>query len=382
MQYRPRLTEEEYNLVQRFREGKLNSETGSIDREPKPFVLSAWDDETGMMMDIKRYCEFYKLPFDNIISYKLVSHTGVPFYNVLFKESKLADDAVTFDEIKEVLNKELTRTYKPFLNPEHSRNREGVLKWSDLHFGAHIRNLLLTKDYDSSVLRYSLLKSVYEVNTHSFSRTHVHICGDLIESFSGLNHVNSWQSMNKDEIGSKAIMLCCELLDEVLRNVENLGEVKIVAGNHDRISKDNDEDVKGGAAELIAWGLKLKGYSVEFHPMIITHKVEGINHINLHGHMGISKKPTQEILWKFGEKGCFNFIFEGHLHTIIEKLTVSQREKYKTTKDDEIDHRRMHLPSFFTGNYYSETLGFTSNAGYVIVSDNGRGLPNLFMGAI
>ena len=136
------------------------------------------------------------------------------------------------------------------------------------------------------------------------------------------------------------------------------------------------------AAELIAWGLKLKGYNVDFHPFITTHLVEGINHINLHGDKGISKRSTEDILWKYGCQGVFNFIFEAHLHSIIQKLSISQRSAFKTIKDDGLDHRRMHLPPFFTGNYYSETLGFNTNAGYTIVWDNGSKLPNVFSGSI
>ena len=74
--------------------------------------------------------------------------------------------------------------------------------------------------------------------------------------------------------------------------------------------------------------------------------------------------------------------FEAHLHSLIEKMSVTQREKFKVVRDDAIDHRRMHLQSFFTGNYYSETLNFNSNAGYCIVWNNGGGLPQVFNGCV
>lgn len=356
----------------------IKNESKSNDYK-KPLILSAWNVK-GFMMDIDEYCDFYKLPRVDISSYKLVSHTGTPFYNIVFKE-KSPDDDIDLDYIRSVLSAELSKTYK-YKPKGFKKDKEGVLKWADLHFGAHIRNLVLTKDYDSSILLKGLLESVETTNNFGFKKVHVHINGDLIESFSGLNHINSWMSLDKDEIGSKAVMLCCELLENALSKIDNLGSVKIVAGNHDRLSKNNDEDVKGGAAELIAWGLKLKGFDVEFHPYIVCHLVEGINHINLHGDKGISKRSTEEILWKYGTKGAFNFIFEAHLHSIIEKLSISQRDKFRTIKDDAIDHRRMHLPSLFTGNYYSETLGFNSNAGYTLIWDNGNKLPNVFSGAI
>ena len=94
------------------------------------------------------------------------------------------------------------------------------------------------------------------------------------------------------------------------------------------------------------------------------------------------KRSTKDIIWDYGTKGVFNFVFEAHLHSLIEKMSVTQREKFKVVRDDAIDHRRMHLQSFFTGNYYSETLNFNSNAGYCIVWNNGGGLPQVFNGCV
>lgn len=370
------ISDDDYaKVLEEFRENKVQakSDTKPNDYNKKAFVLSAWDVKTGRMMNINDYCIHYTLPREDISSYKLVSHTGNPFYNIVFKE-KIEDSSIDFEAIRLILNKELKKTYK-YTKTKHTEQVQGVLKWSDLHFGAHINNLINTPDYDSSILENMLNYSVVKLNKQGYIKSHVHINGDLIESFSGLNHINSWMSLNKNEIGSNAIMLCCEMLDRVLKNINNLGCIKIVAGNHDRLSKANDEDVKGGAAELIAWGLKLKGYDVEFNPMIITHLVDGINHLNLHGHLGISKRSTTDIILNYGIQGVFNLICEGHLHSLIEKLSIKQRENFKIVSDDSLNYRRMHLHSFFTGNYYSESLGFLTNAGFSIFCDNGKGKP-------
>lgn len=343
--------------------------TKSNDYKEKDFVLSAWG-EDGQMMDIDTYCKYYNLPRKDISSYKLVSHTGTPFYNVVFKELYNENESIDLEEVKNILNNEFNRVYE-YKKEKHSLNKENVLKWSDLHFGAYIRNLLHTKDFDKDILTDGLLESVKTVNSFGFKKTHVHINGDLIESFSGLNHINSWQSMDSEMIGANVIKMCTKMLHDVLNRIVNLGKIKIVAGNHDRLSKANDEDVKGGGAELISYCLELLGYDVEFHPYVITHEVDGINHINLHGDKGISKRSTEAIILKYGIKGCYNLVNEGHLHSVIEKLSVKQREKFEIVKDDNIDYRRFYLPSFFTGNYYSETLGFSTNSGYFSIWNNG-----------
>jgi len=376
-----------YNLIRRERMGitQGKNKTGYVKKsdecekksEARPFVLSAWNEDTGKMMDIEEYCAHYRLPRKDVKSYKLVSHTGTPFYNILFKEHD-EDLEVDFETIRDILDGEMVKAHVYQVKSHESGLKSAVIKIADLHYGAHIRNLLKTPDYDSEKLAIFLQKIAVRVNAMGFDIVHIHIHGDLIESFSGLNHINSWMSMNPAEIGASAVKLCAKSLHKnLLSKVEGLGEVYIVAGNHDRTSKANDEDVKGYAAELISYALELMGYSTHFHPMILTQQVDGINHIILHGDKGISKRSTKDIIWDYGKQGVFNFVCEGHLHSVIESLSSSQRDKFKVVTDDYVDHRRMHLPSLFTGNFYSESLSFYSNPGYVIIFDNGNGYPDL-----
>lgn len=346
------------------------------------FVLSAFDYDKGRMLSLEEFCIKYNIDFNKVTSSKFLPyHYKEPTYNVVMAEEKKEANLVDFEELKRVLKKQIKKTYKP-KQIQSKRKKQGVLKWSDLHFGAYIRNIMHVKDFDKDILEDGLLESVNECNDFGFSTTHVHINGDLIESFSGLNHINSWQSMDKDLIGANAVKLCSKMLNNVLSKIDNLGCVKIVAGNHDRLSKNNDEDVKGGAAELIAFCLELMGYDVEFHPYVITQFVDGINHINLHGDKGISKKSTEKIILDYGIQGEYNLINEGHLHSVIEKLSIKQRESFEVLKDDSILHRRFYLPSFFTGNYYSATLGYTTNPGYYIIYSKGKNKPQFFNGSV
>ena len=144
------------------------------------------------------------------------------------------------------------------------------------------------------------------------------------------------------------------------------------------MTSNKDEDTGGDAANLIAWGLENKGYEVEFHPFVLSHKVGNINYIILHGDKFFSKNTTKEIIWDYGEQGCFNFVSEGHLHSRIQKLSVAQRNKFQLITDDAVDHRRQFLPSFFTGNSFSEELGFSTNPGFLLIEDNGHGYPDVF----
>jgi hypothetical protein len=77
---------------------------------------------SGGIMDIETYCKFYQLDFDKVKSFKLVSHTGTPYYNIAFFESEPDKELIEIDflsifkdKIKPVkfkLNKEFVATAK------------------------------------------------------------------------------------------------------------------------------------------------------------------------------------------------------------------------------------------------------------------------------
>lgn len=349
-------------------------------KDKKPKIFSAVDPDTGKMMDIERYCSYYNLDYDKVKSFKLVSHTGIPFYNIAFFESVI-ESQLSEEELKSIIKSELEKNV--YVEKSVEGSGTGVIKIADLHFGSYVDNLIRTKKFSIDILSKALRKAAEEVNKRGYKKVHVHILGDLIESFTGLNHKNSWKGLDKGMVGAEAVKLCCKVLHkDFLSNINNLIDVKIVAGNHDRVTSDNKEDVKGDAANLIGWGLTLMGYEVEFNSLVITHVVDGICHILTHGHHALSKKSTKQLCWDYGVKGKFNLICEGHLHSIIQLLSTTQRNSFTTIKDDAVDHRRMNCPSFFTGNFFSESLGYTSESGFVITEDNGKGVPNVFYYAV
>lgn len=303
--------------------------------------------------------------------------TGQQWIKTRKKEWKPEDDETDYLAIL----KEQLDGHKPKLLFDLPKvQREGVIALGDLHFGAYISALKVAPDFNITILCDMLEQSAMYVNRFGYEKVHVHLLGDLIESFTGLNHKNSWKGLEKGMFGVKAIKLFCELFEShFLEKVANLGEIKIIAGNHDRVTSDNKEDVDGGAAEIIAWGLEMMGYYVEFSPSVITHQVDGICYILNHGHLDLTRRlSTEEICWKYGKKGMFNFILEAHLHTRIRKLSATALKNFKMVSDDNNDCRRQVIPSLFTGNAYSEYGGWSSNPGCTVIENNGKGKPNVF----
>ena len=361
----------------------FNPKQQSVSIETAVSLPSAWNENNGTFYTIEEYCAVYGLDFATVKDYKLLSYNASNIaYNITFKSDESEDDFMSLEEIKELLSKAITEKYIP-ITRKAKFNKTGVVKLADLHLGAYVDNLIKTKNFSISILADLLSQTADEINARGYKLVHIHLLGDLIESFTGLSHKNTWKGLDKAMVGADAIKLVTQILhDNLLSRIENLGEVKVVAGNHDRVTSDNKEDVQGGGASLICWGLELMGYSIEFNPLVITHIVDGICHVLTHGHHGISKKSSKALCWDYGKQGYFTLICEGHLHSIIQKLSATQSDKFQTIKDDAVDHRRMNCPSFFTGNFFSESLGYTSQSGFVITEDNGKGVPNMFYIAI
>jgi hypothetical protein len=349
-----------------FTQGYKNSPRG---------VLTAWD-ENKQVMDIDAYCEYYGLPRADVSSYKLVSHTGVPFYNIVFKERFEGDD---FDYIG-AMERELEDVDRAKHKPKKRGKRKGVVKITDLHFGAYMEALSDTPKFSVKILISMLEKASNQINLLNYDIVHIHLLGDLIETFTGLNHKNVWKGIEYSMFGVKAVKLFTVTFKKhFLDRINNLGCIKIVAGNHDRVTSDRKEDVEGGAAELIAWGLESIGYDIEFSSHIIKHVVDDVCHILNHGHLDLTNKlTTQEMCWKYGEKGLFNYITEGHLHSRIQKLSASQVKKFKMITDDNADCRRQVCPSLFTGNTYSAQGGWSTKPGFLVVESNGAKGINVF----
>lgn len=128
-------TDEEAKKVKELKKkGSKTSKSREKQVTEKEFVLSAWNDE-GYMMDIDQYCEHYQLPRADVKEYKLVSHTGTPYYNIRFKE--VAESEVMSFDLEAIVKKhikpvEVDSVYVPIIKAE---NDFDTLTYTDVHIG-------------------------------------------------------------------------------------------------------------------------------------------------------------------------------------------------------------------------------------------------------
>lgn len=238
---------------------------------------------------------------------------------------------------------------------------------ADLHIGAAVKGLINTPDYDITILAKKLTQVAQDINSENNKENHIFILGDLIESFTGLNHINSWKSLELH--GANVLIIAYELLLGFLEKIENLKSVHIVAGNHDRITSSNQEDQEGDVAKIIAYFLSKK-LNVNFHNSVISVVIDNINYILHHGDKSFAKGDIADIVLSHKKGDCFTVVLSGHLHT------RGKKERETQILQDDKKYRAYINPSLFTGNFYSENLGFTSVSGYYTF-ENKNNLPKV-----
>jgi len=231
-----------------------------------------------------------------------------------------------------------------------------VATLADLHIGAFVEGLRATKDYNNDILRGYLVKTADRINRYGAKEVHINLLGDLIESFTGLNHPNSWKSMQYGMYGVTVVKEAYNIILEFLCSINNLVQVNGVGGNHDRPTASNKEESNGEIAELIFWvlGNSLPTIKFTYNHSLNAQVIDGINYILVHGDKSHSKDTKiGTLVFNHGKQDMFNLVLAGHLHS---RITGCDSSKY----------RKITSPSIFTGNQYSDDLGFNGNAGFLL----------------
>jgi hypothetical protein len=206
----------------------------------KKFVLSAWNTKTGQMMDIDLYCEHYKLPRHDITSYKLVSHTGTPYYNIVFKEN--VSEVVKEFDFDGIISKYVDRIEVIPCDTDikfFKENDYDMLTYTDVHVGMDTNsdnNSMYATEWNKEVIMESALSMVEEVLIDmSSSCLVVDELGDFLDGLNGYTTRGGHklpQNMTDEEAFDCALEFKMFLLDNLAPNYTTIIFNNICNDNH------------------------------------------------------------------------------------------------------------------------------------------------------
>lgn len=271
-------------------------------------------------------------------------------------------DRVDPETVKEIIDSNVT-LLSNVSQPRISNQEDPIVcVIADLHAGGFTEDMKLVPDFNIAELTkkfHRLSAYLNKVNRP----VHLKLLGDLIESFTGKNHKDTWRQI--EQHGMKVMFTVADLLIWLINETPQIISVDLISGNHDRISSSNDEDTEGQVAYAVAELIKRSGFdNVTFDPLIVSKEHDGVQYIMTHGHLPISKKNPAEIILDYGKQGVFNVVLKAHKH--------SEQVLKTTTK------LRVHqCPSFVPANEYAEKLGAHSPTGFLIFEKNDLGSANV-----
>lgn len=238
-----------------------------------------------------------------------------------------------------------------------------VASTADWHIGAEVKGLDITHNFDKEIFLKYIKEIAYRINQYKAKRVYLFQKGDLIETFTGLNHIDSWKNIEKHGYGINSMIHAIELFEYFISLINNITFVGGVGGNHDRVTSSNKEDTNAQVAEGVFYFLKReigKHINVEYKTDTLCKEIGNINYIVTHGHHKMtSEKNINSYVRKRAIKGMFNLVLSGHLHS-------------RKVWTDEKDARWVSCPSLFTGNLWSERMGWDVNPGFYIIYEQNK----------
>lgn len=214
-----------------------NNYSNDKEKEPKGFTAIGPD---GRLMSIEQYCEYYGLDVKKIRSYKLISHSGIPFYNVVFYTSEEEVILNFEDSFEEIVKKHI----KPVTFEDHKTYK--TVDWFDrlVYTDTHIAMDVNGKDgdslYEGKWDREEVLKRLHKMISHvkEFSTSNTLIIDDLGDFMDGLGANTTRkghelpQNMNDKEAFDLALEFKIFLVDALIDNYDTIVCNNITNDNH------------------------------------------------------------------------------------------------------------------------------------------------------
>jgi len=141
---------------------------------------------SGGIMDIETYCAFYQLDFDKVKSFKLVSHTGTPFYNIAFFESE-PDKALLEIDFSNVFKDKIKPVKVKRIKESSFTGSFDRLSFSDVHVAMNVNPdgfTLYPGEWNEVALEKRQKEMVaWTVGHQNSNRLIVHELGDFMDGY-------------------------------------------------------------------------------------------------------------------------------------------------------------------------------------------------------
>jgi hypothetical protein len=236
------VTPAEGNVISRKNKDIDIAETETVinDYEPKKTIFTAIGND-GKIMDIEKYCKHWGLDHDKVRSFKLVSHTGIPFYNIAFYEKETEENKeIDFESIFKDKVKPIEIYYSsdslPYVANGCVFDRAVI---SDAHIGMDVNKdgySLYEGSWSEKEIFESLTVFVNEILKNQKSDTLLlHELGDFLDGWEGYTTRGGHklpQNMDSQKAFDVGLRFKINLIDALFKKYRKIKVVNICNDNH------------------------------------------------------------------------------------------------------------------------------------------------------
>lgn len=281
-------------------------------------------------------------------------------YGSWTKYKNIEQYGLTNDQIKELEDK---MSFNSFFVYRKEGSGVGVVDVSDIHSGALVKifsDVVKKRPFDVDILIRYIDQLCDEVNRKKFEQVHLFIPGDIIESFTGFNHQDTYKNIQFHQ--GQIVIVAYQVLRRLIRNLHNCTDVYLVEGNHDRFVSKKESNSRKGIVEVVSYFLDENSTDINYHyhPFLVSAEIDNIFHICTHGDFrpfGNKKAGGYDsFFFKYGKQGMYNVLKTGHYHKFDIKVQNQEYLHYE-------------CPSIFTGSLFEEALGFGTIPAFTILEN-------------
>ena len=266
-------------------ESKSDSNNYSNDKEKEPKGFTAIGPD-GKLMSMEKYCDHYGLDFLKIRSYKLISHSGIPFYNIVFYSPEEETVIDISSNLEEVVKKYISRVPTPSVSSKKSKWFDRVV-YTDTHIGMNVNgkdgDSLYEGKWDKEELLNRLSLMVSHIKNNQRSNTLViDDLGDFLDGLGGQTTRKGHelpQNMNDKEAFDLALEFKIRLVDSLVYDYNKIICNNITNDNHSGVFsyfassavKQILEAKYPGKVEVNSIKKFMHHYSIGKHTFVISH---------------------------------------------------------------------------------------------------------------
>lgn len=193
-------------------------------KEQVSFRLSALRDD-GKVMDIDEFCEHYGINRSDVKSFKLVSHTSIPYYNIqsvdITDTSKLDLIQKVDDSIRNIKPKKRKVSKKPILSDTTAQ-----LIFADVHIGMDNSNSLYGGNWSAEALeerRKVMVQTFIDRTPKEVDCIQIFNLGDFMDGLDGKTVRRQHdlpQNMSNEEAFDTGLSFLVKTLEEIKGSIK------------------------------------------------------------------------------------------------------------------------------------------------------------------